>query len=90
MSWDVTQPFWVKAKQWFPVWIWIGLPGEWTYTTIQARPIGSTDQWFKPLFVMDQGVRAVGVTSAGKPKWEYGADVYNPNDVSVQFTLHGV
>jgi len=85
MGWDMdNHPYWVAAKGTVPVWVRIGA-GEWRNTYIQARPIGSTDQVQKPLFVMNQAVRLERVN-----EWAFGADVYNPNDTSVQFTVHGI
>ncbi|WP_405978929.1 hypothetical protein [Streptomyces sp. NBC_00158] len=88
MAWDLTSPYYVGPKGTVPVWVTFGSPGQWRYTYIQARPYPNTLK--QPLFVMNQAVRVDSSSLGGPVGWGFGADVYNPNDVWIQFTLHGV
>ncbi|MFI0736633.1 hypothetical protein ACH4PU_00785 [Streptomyces sp. NPDC021100] len=88
MAWNWDGEFWVGPKTTLPVWIgW----GSWLGPTyIQAMPISPTG---KKLFVMDQAMRNLGNVVSGttiQGNWQFGADIYNPNDVWVSFRLFGL
>lgn len=90
-TWELSERFWVGPKKTYGVWLsWDGWRGP---TFIQAIPNGSQDYTGKELYTRNQCIRHQGIVASGgtfKTLWEYGADIYNPHDVWIQFKIFGL